>query len=185
MSQDIALAVFRYSWGLLLLITVVYSIIFEDWPQAKASLITNFIVTVPYLIVFGLYYLGGYAGTYGGNIGLRITGAVVLFCGMAVYISSHTSLQRSWSILASVKKTHCLVNTGLYRYIRHPMYASMFFIIPGSGLLISNYLMIISTPIIGLIYYLRAKKEEELLVKNLPGYEGYINETRMFIPGVL
>jgi protein-S-isoprenylcysteine O-methyltransferase Ste14 len=184
MTQEVSLLIFRYSWSLLLFITVLYLILFEDWAKTKAGVVTNFIVIVPYLMVFGLYYIRDYIGTYEGTIALRITGATVLFCGMAIYIYSHFLLRGNWSIMASIKKSHQLVKSGLYRYIRHPMYASMLLIVPGSGLLISNYLMLVSTPIVGAIYYIRAKKEEELLTKNLPGYELYVQETKMFIPRV-
>ena len=86
--------------------------------------------------------------------------------------------------MASIKKSHRLVKSGLYRYIRHPMFASMLLIVPGSGLLISNYLVIAFTPIVGAIYYIRAKKEEELLKEEFPEYNQYIKETKMFIPGI-
>ena len=184
MTHEIAVSIFKYSWSLLLLITIMVSIVYEDWPRARAGWVTNLIVAVPYLLVFGLYYLGKFTGTFTGNETGRITGAAMLFTGMAIYISSHFSLRRNWSILASVKKRHSLVKNGLYRYIRHPMYASMFLIVPGSGLLISNYLIIMVTPLIAFIYYLRAMKEETFLAENLPDYASYLKETRMFIPKI-
>ena len=184
MTQDLALLMFRYSWTILLLITVLYQLLFEDLPKTKAGIIINFIVIVPYLTVFALYYIRDYIGSYEGIIALRITGAVVLFLGVAIYIHSHFLLRGNWSVMASIKKSHRLVKSGLYSYIRHPMFASMLLIVPGSGLLISNYLIIAFIPVVWAIYYIRAKREEELLKEEFPEYEQYIRKTKMFIPGV-
>jgi protein-S-isoprenylcysteine O-methyltransferase Ste14 len=182
MTHEAAQLIFRYSWSILLAITVLWLILFEDRPKTKAGIVANLIVVVPYLTVFGLYYIRNYAGTFEGTTVFRITGAAVLFLGMAIYIYSHFLLRGNWSVMASIKKNHRLVKTGPYGYIRHPMFASMLLIVPGSGLLISNYLIIAFTPVVWAIYYIRAKKEEELLKEEFPEYGQYIRETKMFVP---
>jgi protein-S-isoprenylcysteine O-methyltransferase Ste14 len=185
MTPELSILIFRYTWSFLLIITTLYLMLFEDWPKARAAAITNVIVIVPYLIVFGLYYLRDAIGSYNGSAVSRIVGAALLFAGIMVYVSSHVSLRRNWSVMASIKERHTLVRTGLYRFVRHPMYASMLLIVPGSGMLISDYLMILCTPVVGLIYYFRARQEEALLAGNLPGYEAYVRKTKMFIPWIL
>jgi protein-S-isoprenylcysteine O-methyltransferase Ste14 len=184
MTPELSVLIFRYSWSFLLIITILYLILFEDWPKTKAAAITNFIVVVPYLMVFGLYYLRDSIGAYEGSGTSRIAGAALLFLGVSVYLLSHVSLRGNWSVMASIKEKHTLVTTGLYRYVRHPMYASMLLIVPGSGMLIADYLMILCMPIVGLIYYFRAREEEALLAGNLPGYDRYLRKTKMFIPWI-
>jgi protein-S-isoprenylcysteine O-methyltransferase Ste14 len=184
MTQQTALLIFRLVWSLMLLVTVFYQALFEDWPRQRAGMLANFIVVVPYLLVFGLYFLQVYAGSYAGVSLSRIGGAAVLAAGLCIYLAAHLSLRSNWSMMASVKQGQHLVQSGVYSYVRHPMYASMFLIVPGSGLLISNYLMLISLPLIAVIYYFRARQEEKLLSIHLPGYAAYMLRTRMFIPGV-
>jgi protein-S-isoprenylcysteine O-methyltransferase Ste14 len=184
MTQQTALFIFRLIWSLMLLVTLLYQALFEDWPRQHAGILANFIVVVPYLLVFGLYYLQGYVGSYNGNNLWRTGGAAVLAAGLCLYLAAHLSLRSNWSIMASVKQGNRLIHSGVYRYVRHPMYASMFLIVPGSGLLISNYLMLICLPLLAVIYYFRARQEEKLLSMHLSGYAAYMLKTRMFIPGV-
>lgn len=64
------------------------------------------------------------------------------------------------------------------------MYASMTAIVLGSGLLIANYMVILFTPVVGIVYYIRAKKEEALLRGEFPEYDRYAGGTKMLIPGI-
>lgn len=184
MSGEIAQWIFRCSWSLLLAVTILWLLLYEDRPKDKAGIVANLIVTVPYLTIFGLYYSGRLIGTFEGNTLWRVMGIAMILPGLALNIYCHFLLRRNWSVMASIKKSHRLVTAGPYKQIRHPMFASMLLIVPGSGLLVSNYLMIASTPIVWAIYYIRAKREEDLLRNEFPEYNQYINKTKMFIPRI-
>lgn len=184
MTQDTAVIIFKSSWGLLLLIALLSQILFEDKPKKKAGFITNLLVITPFVVVFGLFYLRFYFGTYESTLTSRIAGTVIVISGMIGYILSLLSLRRNWSLSASVKEGHKLVKSGPYKFVRHPMYFSMIVIVLGTGLLIGNYMMILFIPIISIVYYLRAEKEEELLRAEFPEYDRYAGETMMLIPGI-
>jgi protein-S-isoprenylcysteine O-methyltransferase Ste14 len=184
MTQETAVIIFKSSWGLLLLIALLSQILFEDKPKKKAGFITNLLVITPFVVVFGLFYLRFYFGTYESTLTSRIAGTVIVISGMFGYILSLLSLRRNWSLSASVKEGHKLVKSGPYKFVRHPMYFSMIVIVLGTGLLMGNYMMILSIPIISVVYYIRAEKEEELLRGEFPEYERYARETRMLVPGI-
>ena len=184
MTQETAVTIFKSSWGLLLLIALLLQILFEDKPKKKAGFITNLLVITPFVVVFGLFYVRFYFGTYESTLTSRIVGTVIVILGMIGYILSLFSLRRNWSISASVKEGHKLVKSGPYKFVRHPMYSSMIVIVLGSGLLLSNYMMILFIPVVSIVYYIRARKEEELLRGEFPEYERYARETRMLIPGI-
>lgn len=184
MKQETAVMIVKFSWGLLLLIALLSQILFEDKPKKKAGFITNLLVIIPFVIVFGLFYLRFYFGTYESTLATRMAGTIITVLGMIGYILSLLSLRRNWSLSASVKEGHKLVKSGPYRLVRHPMYSSMTMIVLGSGLLIGNYMMILSIPVVSIVYYIRAEKEEGLLRGEFPEYERYARETRMLIPGI-
>ena len=76
-----------------------------------------------------------------------------------------------------------LVAQGAYRYIRHPMYASL--ILLGLGALLKNIslgtILLASVNIFAL--YLTAKADEKEMLNRFGGeYAGYMKKTRMFIP---
>jgi protein-S-isoprenylcysteine O-methyltransferase Ste14 len=184
MTQETAVMIFKFSWGLLLAIAVLSQILFEDKPKKKAGFITNLLIITPFVIVLGLFYFGRYFGVFESTLATRIEGTVIVVLGMVGYILSLLSLLRNWSLSASIKEGHKLVKSGPYKLIRHPMYSSTTVIVLGSGLLIANYIMILFTPLVGIVYYIRAGKEEALLRGEFPDYDRYAGETRILIPGI-
>ncbi len=184
MAQETAVIIFKSSWGLLLLIALLSQTLFEDKPKKKAGFITNLLVITPFLVVFGLFYFRFYFGAYESISASRIAGTVIVVLGVMGYVLSLLFLWGNWSLSASIKEGHKLVEGGPYKLIRHPMYFSMITIVFGTGLLIGNYMVILFTPVAGIIYYVRAEKEEELLRGEFPEYERYVAETRMLIPGI-
>ena len=185
MTERIALAVFESVWALLLLAAVVAQVLSADTiPKRRAGVAINTLVIAPFVLVLGLFYLGRYSGTFEANPAVRSCGAVAAIGGMAAYMVSHLYLRRNWSLTASVREGHQLVTGGAYRFVRHPMYSSMTLTVLGSGLLMDNYLILASTVVVGLVYYVRAKKEEELLWQEFPEFSGYASRVKMFIPFV-
>src|SRR5258708_7511462 len=47
------------------------------------------------------------------------------------------ALGRQWRIDAGLNPDHELVRSGAYRFVRHPIYASMFFLLLGTGFLVT------------------------------------------------
>jgi protein-S-isoprenylcysteine O-methyltransferase Ste14 len=115
---------------------------------------------------------------------MQVLGFAIMVLGVSGYIISILHLRRNWAVSAAIKEGHTLVKSGPYKFVRHPMYFFMILVVLGSGFLISNFLIILYTPIVGILYYLRAKKEEEMLKEALPGYVQYIKETKMLIPAI-
>ena len=138
MTERTALIIFESAWGLLLFIAVLAQIIFEDQPKRKAGVVTNLLIITPFVLIFGLFYLGRYFGTYESTLVTRIAGAVTTLMGLIGYVLSILWLRRNWSLSASIKEGHKLVRSGPYRLVRHPMYSSMTLVVLGSGLLIAN-----------------------------------------------
>ena len=78
-----------------------------------------------------------------------------------------------------------VVESGPYRFVRHPGYAGSLLIWTGFGVCSG------SLPAIGLVasllgpaYWLRISAEEKLLQQNLPGYIAYSQRTKRLLPGV-
>ena len=184
MTQELTIIIFKYCWGLLLIIAVAAQFVFGGKLKKKAGLMTNLIVATPYLIVFGWFSVREHFGTYQGHLMTQLAGLILIILGICGYTVSILFLRYNWAVSAAIKERHSLVNNGPYKYVRHPMYFFMILVILGSGLLISNYLIILYTPIICIIYYWRAKKEEELLKNEIPGYDTYVSKTKMLLPSI-
>jgi protein-S-isoprenylcysteine O-methyltransferase Ste14 len=71
-----------------------------------------------------------------------------------------------------------VVSTGLYAYVRHPMYAGVLPMLVGIPLALGSWLGVFGLVIIvpGIIW--RLLDEEKFLHKNLPGYSEYANRVK-------
>lgn len=85
----------------------------------------------------------------------------------------------------SVEKTTQLVTSGAYRYIRHPLYASLLALGWGVFLKGPEFLSLALVAVVTVGLYATARVEEvENLSKFGVQYEKYMRESKMFIPFV-
>ena len=84
------------------------------------------------------------------------------------------------------ENTEMLVTTGIYRYIRHPMYSSLLFLAWGALLKSVTPGTLTLTGIATLTLVVTAKVEEaEDLVRFGEEYRNYMLRTRLFVPFLL
>jgi len=97
---------------------------------------------------------------------------------------SHADLGRNFSIKLVIREQHALVTTGVYRLIRHPMYASALLWSLGQAFLLPNWM----TGLAGLLgfcvlYFGRVRREETLMLKTFgDDYREYMMHTRRLVP---
>jgi protein-S-isoprenylcysteine O-methyltransferase Ste14 len=87
-----------------------------------------------------------------------------------------------FNVRPTIKSGAILITHGPYRYIRHPMYASL--LLAGLGLLLisCNWLRIIDFFALWFVLYLKLRIEEKLLADHFPGYALYQKRSRMLFP---
>lgn len=93
--------------------------------------------------------------------------------------------QRDDPSLVGLEKTTMLVNSGAYRYVRHPMYSSLLFLAWGVFFKRPSWLggLLAVTSTLLLVATARIEEAEDILFFG-PDYEAYRKQTKMFIPFV-
>lgn len=115
--------------------------------------------------------------------GLRIFGIVVYSAGLVTAMAARIQLGRNWTDIEAgdVLSGHELVAGGIYRYIRHPIYAGDLLLLTGLQLALNSWLVaaavLLAPPVVW-----QALREERLLTARLPGYAAYCRRTKRFIP---
>lgn len=87
--------------------------------------------------------------------------------------------------LLAFEKTTALVTSGIYHYIRHPLYSSLFLLTWGIYFKFPS-LLVTALAIIATIYLILTAKADEAECKEFFGgeYTDYMKSTKMFVPYV-
>jgi protein-S-isoprenylcysteine O-methyltransferase Ste14 len=113
-----------------------------------------------------------------------LLGTILGLLGLIVRISSILTLKQQFTYTVTQIENHELIESGLYKVIRHPGYLGQLIIFLGISTALSNWISILSMMILVLIgYSYRIKVEERFMIEQL-GYK-YINyqtRTKKLIP---
>ena len=113
-------------------------------------------------------------------------GLILMIAGFSLRQWSIKSLGRFFTPVVSVHKDHKLIESGPYKYMRHPSYTGLFLELLGVALALSNLFAVITVMVFFLpaITY-RIAIEESLLEEHFgKHYESYKQRTKRLIPFV-
>ncbi len=110
---------------------------------------------------------------------LTIIGVMVLIVANILLWFSHYNLGSNWTPTLAIKKEHKLVNNGVYKFIRHPMYAAHIYWALGQIAILPNWIAGFSFIIFAvLVLILRIKDEENMMVEQFGDeYADYMKHT--------
>jgi protein-S-isoprenylcysteine O-methyltransferase Ste14 len=117
---------------------------------------------------------------------VQILSWLLLIISAWAVISGYLLLKREGKPDSNFENTSQLVKSGLYSYIRHPLYLSIFLL--GTGIMMKNpqKLQLILATINLIAVFITAKIEEAEMIRKFGSeYRLYMKETKMFIPYVL
>lgn len=126
---------------------------------------------------FADYLLPGWTGWLG---------TAVFVIGLWLLWLSHSALGQNWSSTLEVRENHRLVTGGIYKYVRHPMYAAIWLWGIAQILLLHNWIAGWShLASFGLLYFLRVPREEKMMLDQFgEDYRVYMKKTARIIPRV-
>lgn len=119
------------------------------------------------------------------SIILQSIGLILVIIGVSISTAGRKEIADNWTHAAEfqIKKQHALVTTGIYRYIRHPIYSGIIFASVGVELAVQSYLFLAMLLLLFFLAYFSGKREEELLLGHFTKkYSTYKKQTKMLIP---
>ena len=140
----------------------------------------------PQLLVFlqftliGLIYLFS-KGVFSSLVSMSI---FLLGAGLGIWALLHNRLG-NFNIQPKMKEGAVLVTSGIYAFIRHPMYLSV--IIMSFAMVLSSVTLLQTSLFLTLVLvlFLKAKREESIWMEEGEEYVKYRASTKLFIPFVL
>jgi protein-S-isoprenylcysteine O-methyltransferase Ste14 len=117
---------------------------------------------------------------------LRAIGAAIFALGLAIAITGRAQLGKNWANLEDrqVMRGQQLVQAGIYRYIRHPIYSGDMLLVLGLELALNSWLVLGVLVLIAIVFR-QTTKEEALLARAFVNYSEYQKRTKRFIPFVV
>ena len=117
---------------------------------------------------------------------MQVIGFIFAVIGITVSIIGRHNLGTNWARCYDyqVKQKQDLVTHGIYRFIRHPVYAGISLFLIGAELVVQSY-FVFPYLLLFLGAYIQARWEEQLLIQHFGNqYKSYMTHTKRFIPYV-
>lgn len=128
----------------------------------------------------GLMFLVGFVlAGLGVRFGWYMLPKIVSFIGMALFLTAYAlyaEVLRENTYLSriiEVQEGQKVIDTGLYGFVRHPMYSATLVLFLAMPIMLGSLYAFVIFLVYPLIIAKRIRGEEELLEKELPGYREY------------
>lgn len=113
---------------------------------------------------------------------IRGLGAFLFIIGLMISFIAFIQLGSSFTPFVKPVEQGKLQTTGIYQYVRHPMYSAISMIALGWSFFWGSLLSILLTLIYLFVVDRKASEEEKWLTKKYPEYENYRTRVKKFIP---
>jgi protein-S-isoprenylcysteine O-methyltransferase Ste14 len=114
---------------------------------------------------------------------LKLLGTLLTWLGVTGAIWARFHIGEYWSGRITLKENHQLIQTGPYRYVRHPIYTGLLLATIGTAAVRGQLGGWIAVLMVLLLHFRKARKEERLLATRFDlSYEEYRRQTGFLIP---
>jgi len=144
------------------------------------------VAAVGQFLIPGIYALTGWPAVadYPLSVVQAAAGVVVLVAALVLFRLTHKQLGRNWSVTLETRSDHGLVTTGLYAWVRHPMYSSFLLFALAQALLLPNWIGGLAGLVgFGVLFFYRVNREEGMMAEAFgEAYRAYCAHTARLVP---
>ena len=117
---------------------------------------------------------------------LLIITIILLILNIYYFYLIHKQLGENWSPVLEIRKKQKLIKTGVYKYVRHPMYTQSWIWTILQGVLLTNYFVEICGILCwGYLYCTRVGPEEQMMIEEFgEEYIEYMKITGRLMPNI-
>jgi protein-S-isoprenylcysteine O-methyltransferase Ste14 len=116
----------------------------------------------------------------------QAAGVVLCVLGVIVAIWSRRILAGNWSSEVTFKEGHELIQTGPYRFARHPIYSGILLICLGTVVAQGQLHRWIGFVLMFAGFWIKLRQEESLMERHFPNaYSSYRNRVKALVPFII
>ncbi len=112
----------------------------------------------------------------------QLSGSMIFVFGMIVCFFSILQLNRNLSPFPTPKRDGKLIQSGLYKYIRHPIYTGIILVTFGFSIYTASGFRLLISLLLLILFYFKSLYEEEKLIEFFDSYPEYKKKTGRFLP---
>jgi protein-S-isoprenylcysteine O-methyltransferase Ste14 len=113
-------------------------------------------------------------------------GVAVCALGLCVTIWARRTLAGNWSNQITFKEGHELVQSGPYRFVRHPIYTGLLLMCLGTATASGQVHAWLGFLFMCAGFWIKLKQEESLMLRHFPNdYPSYKNRVKALVPFVI
>jgi protein-S-isoprenylcysteine O-methyltransferase Ste14 len=109
-------------------------------------------------------------------------GVVLGLTGSFIALAGLLSLGRNLTAVPYPKEDAVLVESGAFRFVRHPIYSGIIFGALGWGFLNNSLLTLLLALVLFIFFDVKSRREEQWLCGKYPDYPAYQARVRKLIP---
>lgn len=114
----------------------------------------------------------------------RILNLIISIIGLLVVILAILQLNKNLSPFPTPKDASVLLENGLYKFIRHPIYSGIILMLTGYSFYKDSWYKLGITLLLLLLFYFKTQYEEQLLQIKFEDYKTYKSKTGKFFPKI-
>lgn len=145
----------------------------EGWVAIQVGLLASIAGAGPLAGSVG----GGPAGVAG-----SIAGIALLLAGAGLAVRGTIDLRDALTPMPYPRDDASLVEDGIYRWVRHPIYGGLILGAVGWAVLWWSITGLLLAGGLAVFFRLKSAREEAWLVERFPGYPAYRRRTHRFLP---
>jgi protein-S-isoprenylcysteine O-methyltransferase Ste14 len=144
----------------------------------------DYLLVALQLLLFTLYFWSPCKITiYQGN-DLSLIALVLVIIGVIIMLLAVYALRKSISPFPSPRKNAVLIQHGIFKFIRHPIYTSILLTTLGWAFYSNSLFRIFIFAMLIILFEIKSNFEEDLLIKRFTKYANYIKITGKYLPKI-
>lgn len=131
------------------------------------------------LLLFVFYALA-VDGSLGFSFIILKGGLFISGIGTLILLLALLQLNKNLSPFPTPRNSAVLIQHGLYKWVRHPIYSGIIFMLLGYSVYQNSIYKLFITGLLMLLFHIKSNYEEQQLLKKFPDYVAYKRKTGKF-----